>query len=131
MASEKNKQWRFGLRDVFLWTLVVCLACGWLADRRRAGQQADKERLLYGNEFDQLRHESEVLRRYIEDIRPPDEYRAGQVHATCSKCGTLAANRSPLEAWYSWAGTWFCKACAEDYGVDIGEQASAALRQKP
>lgn len=121
MKAQDNKVSRgqFGLRDVFLWTLVIGLACGWLADHGSNKREADAQYSMNALSIDRLQEGNEILRHYIERIGPPEQIRLSEVNATCSKCGIDSPARSQYETWFRWSDSWFCEPCAIKYGVDI------------
>ena len=103
--TANRKRWQFGIRDVILWTSVVCLAGGWINDHWTSIRKLQDQRAQYEAQLERLRESIDRLTREIKNIKPHSWAAARHVFPTntkCASCGESAAARPADEMWYTW-----------------------------
>jgi hypothetical protein len=128
IMNRNKKRWQFGLRDVILWSSMICLAGGWINDHLSNRRNLSNQRVLYEDQLERLRESNARQRRELQMIRPRTSQPARFIfpsNTTCATCGESAATRPPNEMWYSWDETQdaqYCEQCAAHISLKAATQ---------
>ncbi len=125
-GADKTKRWQFGLRDVLLWSFVVCLTGGWINDHWNSQQELKSQRWYYHDRLSRESEANEDWRRRLDRFRPFTGQKISSITSAtrqCSGCSVAAADRPPDEVWYSFHALegdgpakdlHYCTDCAEN-----------------